>query len=253
MTPHLGASTHEAQIDVAIDIADQVLSVLKGQSSPYAINAPVFSPETMSSLGAYLPVAEQVGELFAQMHEGQLGTLEVVYNGDLSQSDTAPLTAAVLKGLLKTVSEETVTLMNATLVAKSRGLTISEKKSAEEFENYANAISLRAVNAGSKEVVGTLVYGVPHIVRMNQYRVDVVPGNSYMLIADHIDQPGVIGRVGTLLGKVDINIAFMQVGRVNPRGQALMVLGVDDAIPAETVKAIQEVENVGTVKVVRLS
>jgi D-3-phosphoglycerate dehydrogenase len=252
MTPHLGASTTEAQFDVAIDIADQVLSVLKGESSPYAINAPVFSPETMTALGAYLPVGEKIGALFAQMHEGQLGALEVVYNGDLAQYDTAPLTAAIVKGLLQTVSEEMVTLMNANLVAKSRGLAISEKKSAEEFENFANTITLRAAGAGSKEVVGTLVYGVPHIVRLNNYRMDVIPGDSYMLIAEHIDKPGVIGKVGTLLGKADINIAFMQVGRVDPRGQALMVLGVDDPIPANVVKDIQAVENVGTVKVVKL-
>lgn len=252
-TPHLGASTREAQVGVAVDVANQVLAVLRGEPVRYAVNAPALSPEALAALGAYLPVAEVVGSLFSQLQEGQLGPLEVVYNGDIALLDTAPLTAAVLKGLLQPVSEEHVTLMNAMLIARGRGLTVSEKKTSESVENYTNLITLRTEKRdGVREVAGTMVHGRPHIVRLNDYRVDVEPNGGYVLIAEHTDRPGMIGKVGTIMGKADINISSMQVGRSTARGPAMMVLALDDPIPDQVLDEVSAIEDIGRIRVVRL-
>lgn len=253
LTPHLGASTQEAQVGVAVDVANQILAVLRGQPAMYAVNAPVFLPETLAALGPYLPVAEAVGSLFSQLREGQLGAVEVAYNGEIGQYDTTPLTAAVLKGLLQQVSEENVTLMNATLIAKGRGLAVTEKKSVDTVENHANLISLRTADrAGVGEVSGTLVSGQTHIVRVNEYRVDFVPTGGNILIGEHTDAPGVIGKVGTIMGKADINISSMVVGRLAARGQAIMILSLDDPVSDEVLEAVRAVENLANLRVVQL-
>ncbi len=252
-TPHLGASTREAQVGVAVDVANQVLAVLRGEPAMYAVNAPVFLPETLAALGAFLPAAEVVGSLFSQLQEGQLGPLEIVYSGDIAEHDTAPLTAAVLKGLLQPVSEEHVTLMNAMLLARGRGLAVREQKCGQSAENYANLISLRSGRPdGLREVAGTLVNGRPHIVRLNDYRVDFVPTDSYVLFGEHTDRPGIIGKVGTIMGRADINISFMQVGRKVARGRAMMILGLDDPIPDEVLAEVRAVEDIGNIRLVRL-
>lgn len=252
-TPHLGASTKEAQVGVAVDVASQVLAVLRGEPAMYAVNAPAFLPEAMAALGAYLPVAEMVGSLFSQLQEGQLGPLEILYSGVVAEHDTTPLTAAVLKGLLQPVSEEHVTLMNAMLLAKGRGLVVREQKSSESVENYTNLICLRSgLTGGVREVAGTMVNGRPHIVRLNDYRVDFVPTDSYILFGEHTDRPGIIGRVGTIMGRADINISFMQVGRKIARGRAMMILGLDDPIPDEVLAEVRAIEDIGNIRVVRL-
>lgn len=252
VTPHIGASTREAQVGVAVDVANQVLAVLRGEPAVYAVNAPVFLPETLAALGPYLPVAEHIGSLFSQLQEGQVGPLEIVYNGEIAQYDTTPLTAAVLKGLLQPVSEDHVTLMNALLIAKGRGLAVREQKSGESVENYTNLIRLRSsTNQGIREVAGTMVHGETHIVRLNQYRVDVVPTGGYLLLAEHNDRPGIIGKVGTIMGKADINISFMQVGRIVPRGEALMVLSLDEPITPEVLAAVKAEEDIVNVRAVR--
>jgi D-3-phosphoglycerate dehydrogenase len=250
VTPHLGASTEEAQVRVATEVAEQVLAALRGQPVRYAVNLPL-RPEAAGVLWPYLGLAEKLGALCMQLIEGQLTNVEVTYLGSIAEHDTSPLKAAVIKGLLQTATEEHINIVNAHLVAKSRGLNITEQKRPDGADGHTSLITVRAkATGGVVEVAGTIVRDEPHILRIGEFWVDVVP-SGYALLSRHQDRPGVIGRVGTLLGQHDINISYMQVGRLAPRGQALMILGVDEPVPEELRQQIASFPDMQYVKLVR--
>lgn len=251
-TPHLGASTAEAQERVATDVAKQVIAVLHGEPAPYAVNAPLIPPETLAALAPYMQVAVQVGSLATQLSAGQLGNVEIEYTGEIANYDTTPLKAAVIKGLLAPISEENVTIVNANFVAEHRGLRISERKSPSAHDVYANLLSVcLTTSAGTTTVTGTMAYDGPHIVRINDFWVDVPPGDGYLLLCENLDRPGMIGKVGTILGEADININAMRVGG-NKRGRALMVLGLDEPVPPDILKQINDVPDIYQARLVRL-
>lgn len=251
-TPHLGASTKEAQVSVAVDVAGQVLAVLRGQPARYAVNVPLIPPDTLSIIGPYMTLAERLGRLATQLAEGQLEAIGITYQGDIAQHDVTPLKASTIKGLLDPISEERVNLVNANIVAKSRGLRIIEQKGTTS-ENYSNLITVEVTTSkGTTTVSGTVLRGAPHIVQIDGYWVDLVPTDGHLLVSQHLDRPGMIGSVGTLLGNADINISFMQVGRLTQRGKALMVLGLDEAIPDDQLTKILAIPDVYTAKVVQL-
>lgn len=252
-TPHLGASTEEAQIGAAIEVAQQVVAVLQGQPARYAVNVPSIRPETLASLAPYLRLAEKLGHLLAQLGTGPVSRLEISYSGEIASFDTTPLKAAVVNGLLREASPERVNLVNALLVARNRGLHVVEQKSEEPSDNYTNLIALRIDGAGSfiRKVAGTVINGDPHVVRVDEYRVDVVPTGTYLLFCHHTDEPGVIGRIGMLLGNHDVNISFMQVGRLRRRGEAMMVLGLDEPI-SEDDELFRRILEEGSIRAARL-
>ncbi|MBI2887091.1 MAG: phosphoglycerate dehydrogenase [Chloroflexi bacterium] len=253
VTPHLGASTEEAQTNVAVDVAQEVMAVLQGQPARYAVNVPLVSPETMGVIAPFLPVASLIGNVVTQLCEGQLGEVRVFYEGELAEHDVTPLKAAVIGGMLQSISEERVTLVNASLIAQHRGLRIIEQMG-PAHENYSNLITVEATTSAGRTVVsGTLLRGHPHIVQVNGYWLDLeAEAAPYLLLCENLDRPGRIGAVGTLLGNADINIAFMQVGRDKPRGMALMVLGLDEPIGEEQRQAILDIGDVYSVKLVRV-
>lgn len=253
VTPHLGASTEEAQTNVAVDVAEEIVAVLRGMPARYAVNTPLVSAEAMKAIAPFFPVATMCGNIALQLSEGQLAEVHIYYEGEIAEHDVAPLKAAVIGGLLQSVSEERVTLVNASLVAQSRGLKIIEQMGPSR-ENYNNLITVEArTSAGSTVVSGTLMRGQPHIVQVNGYWLDVEVGSAaYLLFCENLDRPGRIGAVGTLLGNADINIAFMQVGRNKPRGTALMVLGLDEPAPEEQRQAIRDIGDVYSVKQARV-
>ena len=251
-TPHLGASTAEAQTTVAVDVAEQVLTVLKGRPARYAVNAPLMSPETASVLTPFLPLASDVGRLCAQLAEGNMGTITIKYEGGIAEHDTAALKAAVLGGLLESATEERVTLVNASIIAESRGLKVIEQKTTT-CENYANLIGVEVnTDAGTTTVAGTLMRGQTHIVQVNSYWIDIVPTGGYFLFSDHRDRPGLIGAVGGVTGDADVNISSMQVGRLEPRGRALMVLALDKMVDESVRRKLLAIPDVYSVKVVKL-
>ncbi|MPZ13161.1 MAG: phosphoglycerate dehydrogenase [Chloroflexi bacterium] len=251
-TPHLAASTVEAQVNVAVELAEQIVAVLEGRPAAFAVNAPAVSAETARVLTPYAQMAQVLGNLATQLAEGQLRRVEITYSGEIAEYDTAAPRAAVIRGLLQPISEETVTLVNATIVARNRGLNITERKSGET-ENYANLITVRVeTDRGRSLVGGTIIAAEPHIVRIDDYWVSVVPTGGYVLLTHHTDQPGMIGRLGTILGENDINISAMQVGRERPRGPALMLSFVDDPIPPKVFKRIREIPGFEYVKAVRI-
>ncbi len=267
-TPHLGASTEEAQIGVATDVAEQIVSVLHGNFPRAAVNAPLILPETLQVLQPYMCLVEQMGRLYTQLQPGPLNKIEFSCSGDIANYDLRPLQAALIKGLLESISDAHVNMINAPLLAKQWGLEIIEQKSTTPAE-FANLITLRMLNvngyassfagkpgSGDEHVEvlsGTVMHGEPRIVRVGRYWAEFVP-QGYILFCRNPDQPGMIGRVGTILGKANVNIRHMDVGPIvrtprqrdpqQPPDTALMIVSVDDPIPPQ---ALQEIGSEGDI------
>ena len=251
LTPHLGASTAEAQVAVAEEIADQVIDVLAGRSARYAVNAPLLTPETAEALAPYLPLAETLGRFFAQFCRTGVRTLTLEIAGDLSAFDGSPLVAAVLRGLLETSTTERVNLVNAGALAKARGITVVERKT-PDASPFAAQLSLSGESRGrTTTVAGTVAAGEARLTRLNEYRLDMEP-SDVMLITRHSDRPGMIGRIGQTLGQADVNISAMHLGRSAPRADALMVLALDDDVPPDVAEAIRTQEAVLDLWTIRL-
>jgi len=252
VTPHLAASTTEAQATAAKEVAVQIIDVFKGQPARYAVNAPFIPVEVLSVLAPFMKVAATVGRLVSQLAEGQMNAIQVKYEGEISNYDTSALKAAVVGGLLEEISEERINLVNANLVATQRGLTVIEQKEVT-CENYASLINVEVTtSAGVTTVAGTIIHGQSHIVRVNNYWLDIAPAEGYFLFLDHRERPGLMGAVGTITGDADINISSMTVSRLKPRGQALAVLALDEPLPEECQQQILSISNVSTVKLVKL-
>ncbi|MEJ7748360.1 MAG: phosphoglycerate dehydrogenase [Candidatus Limnocylindrales bacterium] len=251
LTPHLGASTAEAQTLVAEEVAQQVLDVLDGRSARYAVNAPLLTPETARALAPYLPLAETLGRFFAQFSRDGLKTLTVEIAGELAAHDASPLMAAVLRGLLETATTERVNLVNAGALAKARGITVVERKT-PDAGSYAAQIGLSSEGpSGAVAVAGTVAGGEARITRLGDYRLDMEPA-AVMLITRHTDKPGMVGRIGAILGEADVNISAMHLARSRPREDALMILALDDAVPPAVEQAIRRQDAVLDLWVVRL-
>ena len=253
VTPHLGASTAEAQERVALDVVEQVLAVLRGEPARYAVNAPLIPPETYSFLAPYLPVAMRTASLAVQLCECHLGEVEIDYAGEVAAHDTTPLRAAAVRGLLAPISEEHVNIVNVDIVVQRRGLRVTERRG-PSHETYANLISvtIRGPDGRRTTVSGTLAHDGPHIVAINEFPVDIPPAEGYLLVCENQDRPGMIGAVGTLLGNFDVNISFMNVGRHEKRGRALMVLTLDEPLTPEQLNAVRQIPNIYSARQARL-
>jgi len=251
LTPHLGASTAEAQVAVAEEVADQVIDVLAGRSARYAVNAPLLTPETAEAIGPYLPLAEVLGKFFAQFARTGVRTLTLEIAGEPAQHDGSPLVAAALRGLLETSTTERVNLVNAGALAKARGITVVERRTGEA-DPYAALLTLSGETAGGiTTVAGTVMNGEPRLTRLNDYWIDMAPADV-MLITRHQDKPGTMGRIGLMLGEADVNISGMHLARSGPRADALMILALDDDVPDPVAAAIRGHEAVLDLWVIRL-
>lgn len=243
LTPHLGASTAEAQVLVAEEASQQVLDVLDGRPARYAVNAPLLTPETARAIAPYLPLAETLGRFFSRFARGAVATLTLEVAGELAEHDVTPLQAAVLRGLLEGTTTERVNLVNAAHLAKARGLTVVERKTPDAGA-FATLVTVSGeVDGKLRTVAGTLANGEARFVRLDDYWLDVAPA-PWMLVTLHIDRPGMIGRVGQLLGAADINISAMHLGRSAPRSDAVMFLALDDAVPPDVAAAIRAIPGV---------
>ncbi len=252
VTPHLGASTTEAQTLAATEIAKQVIDIFNGQPARYAVNAPLISVDAMPLMVPFLKVATTVGNLASYLGEGQLKSIQIKYEGEIAIYDTNALKAAVLGGLLERLTEERVNIVNATIVASKRGIKVFEQKEAAG-ENYANLITLEVTtSAGVITVSGTVLRGETHIVQVNNYWIDIVSTGGYFLFSDHRDRPGLIGAVGKITGDADINISYMYLSRLKPRGQALMILALDEPLPEKQIQQILALPDVYSAKVVKI-
>ena len=251
-TPHLGASTKEAQTNVAIDVAEQIVDVFEGRSARSAVNMPALSPEVLAQVQPYLPLAQKMASLVMGIIDGRCSKVEVRLLGELANIESGPITRAVLVGMLSPVMGETVNYVNAPLMAKTRGIEVTETKHAD-FDDYASLLSIRVkTDKCEKEVCGTLFEGREmRIVQMGGYPMDFVP-DGVVLVSAHQDTPGIIGHVGTLLGNEHINIAYMYVGRKTAGDKAIMVLSVDTPVPENVIAKIVQLPGIEAVKQVQL-
>ncbi|KAI3773249.1 hypothetical protein L1987_47774 [Smallanthus sonchifolius] len=255
-TPHLGASTKEAQEGVAVEIAEAVVGALQGELSATAVNAPMVPPEVLSELAPYVALAEKLGRLAVQLVSGGSGikSVKVVYRSgrDPDDLDTRLLRAMITKGIIEPISDSVINLVNADFIAKQKGLGISEERvPANSSLQPVDSIQVRISNVNSKfqsalsengeiSVEGRVKYGKPHLSRVGSFEVDVsLEGN--LILCRQVDQPGMIGRVGGILGENNVNVSFMSVGRTVRRKKAIMAIGVDEEPDKDTLNKIGHV------------
>jgi D-3-phosphoglycerate dehydrogenase len=238
VTPHLGASTVEAQDKAGASIAEMVRLALVGEFVPHAVNVSA-GAEVSEVVRPFLPLAEKLGMLLTGLARGAVSAIECQYHGRIAEVDTRALTLALIKGVLSGVVHEPLSYVNAPIIARERGMAVSEMRSAVSSD-YVNLIALRAeTEDGEASVAGTLVgkRNAERVMQVLGYDVEMAPA-TYMLFFAYEDRPGVIGRVGTILGQHDVNIATMDVGRPTRGGTALMALTLDSAVTPEIIEEI---------------
>ena len=254
VTPHIGADTEEAQTNVGLTIAKEVLSALRGEMVPNAVNLPTLLPQELESMKHFLTLGEILGKVYHQIEKDAVENVAITYKGEVATLETSMLTRAVLKGLFEPVLKEQVNYVNATVIAESRGITVTEsKETAAATSSYLNLIKLEI---GGKKGVFTIsgtVFGRDElrIVEVCGYEFDVTP-SPYMLVAQNSDMPGMIGQIGTLLGVSKVNIATMQVSRNHKENKAMMFLTVDSEVEKETVRLIGSIDGIIKVNFVKL-
>jgi D-3-phosphoglycerate dehydrogenase / 2-oxoglutarate reductase len=250
VTPHLGASTAEAQVNVAADVADQIVEYLRGGSPRYAVNAPSINAEELARLRPYLELARKMGSLAAQLSSGGVSRVICSYAGELTDVDTTLLTAEVLRGLLGHYSDARVNAVNAKTVARSMGVDVDEHTTTRSVD-HTNSMFVEVVGEQRLLVAGTHFEGVPRITRIDDFRVDMHPVGTF-LVVQHEDRPGVIAAVSTLLASNDINIARIELGRDRPRGQAVMLMEIDDPVDGAMLERLATVAKLEQLRQVRL-
>ncbi len=246
-TPHIAASTAEAQVSVAFDVAEEVAAVLAGDLPRFAVNAPALPPEELAYLRPFADLTERLAALHAQLFGGRVSVIELDCEGELAEHDVTLLTAAAIKGLLQPFTEERINAVNARLIAGSRGIKLVERRS-RAHSSYASLVTVRMQD---HEIAGTVLMGELRAVRIDSFRVDLVPEGRF-LVSRHEDRPGVVGRVGSILGEHDVNIASMQVGRDAPRGNAMMILAVDDRVRPDVLGKLRDVAGMSDLRYVEL-
>ncbi len=251
VTPHLGASTNEAQELVAIELAEQLLEVFKGRPAKYAVNAPVVVPEALAILAPFVDVGMLLGRIATQIAQGQVNSITIRYEGEIAKHDSLFLKAAIVGGLLSPVSEERVNAVNVNHIVGQRGMKVNEEKGSESGA-YRNLLAVELhTSQGKTTVAGTSAFGHTHIVQVNDYRMDVRISNGYMLFIENQDRPGMIGAIGTIAGKADVNISFMEVGRLSSRGRAIMAIGLDEPMPDAALKQILAIPGILSARLVK--
>ena len=258
-TPHLGASTQEAQERVAIDIATETVKVLRGRPSPAAVNTPLIDPESLEAVGPYLSVAEVCGRLVTQLASGQWQDIVIRYRGEIANHDVTPLKASVVSGLLAPISDEHVNLVNVNNVIAHRGWQIAEQKSSDA-EPYTSTITVELrTSVGAYSLMGTLEHGRAAVVEINGFHVhisgprlrtgseiDIGAEHLHLLVLRNEDRPGRIGEVGMALGRLEVNIAAMDVGFSpdDPTEMSMMALTISRALSVDEVGAIAAIDGV---------
>ena len=253
LTPHLGGSTAEAQEQVAEDVALQVIDVLNDRPARYAVNAPIIPPKDLDYLIPFIDLSERLGRFLQQVSgEGGINRIEIAAHGDLANFDLAYIKAGAIKGLLSNVTDIRVNLVNAPSLAEKRGIDLVEQRLHQHEARYETLLAVTiSTPTETWTVRGTVLQGSPYIIGINDLWVDF-PANGHLLLSSHRDRPGIIGRIGTLLGQSDINISFMHVGRRGPRTDAIMVLGTDEPTPPPIMEQLSAISHITWLRVVTL-
>ncbi|OGC03659.1 phosphoglycerate dehydrogenase [candidate division WOR-1 bacterium RIFOXYA12_FULL_43_27] len=253
VTPHLGASTEEAQVNVAIDVVEQIIEVLKGGIARSPVNIPSFKAEVLQKIQPFIPLAEKLGSLAGQLIQGGISKVEIAYSGEIAEFEVAPLTSAALKGMLEPLLGPTVNFVNAQFIAKERKVEVTEKKQ-KEVKNFASLIVIKIVTDKATHEVGGTVFGKNDfkLVNLDGFSIDASPV-GYLLVLGNIDRPGMIGKVGSLLGKHNINIASMDVGRQKVGEKAVMVLNIDNPVAEEALNELKKIDGIFDARLIKFA
>lgn len=252
ITPHLGASTEEAQINVAVDVANQISGYLKGEGKLSAVN--LTGMDISQEIKPYLNISVKIGQIVGQLSNGSIKKIEVDYKGELAEMSNKALTTAVIKGILSPALKDTVNYVNAQTVAKDRGISISETNSTEEI-NYKSVITVKASfdNEEEKIVSGTIVSdSEERIINVDNFHINFIP-KGILLATQNIDKPGMVGKVGTLLGQNNVNIARMDLGRDSKEQKAMMMINIDESISDELIQELREMEGILDTRLINIS
>jgi len=249
-TPHLGAATDQAQVNVAIAVAEQVRDYLIHDIVGNAVNVPSISRELYDQIRPYIRLGEKLGRFQGQICDGPIEQIEIEYSGDAAELNVAPITLAVLKGLLEAVTDQ-VNMVNAPTLARQHGIKVVESKTSRT-ENFASAIMTRVTGCQNRDIRGAIFHGdQPRIVRIDDFMLEAIPEGPTLFILNK-DQPGVVGTVGTALGEAGINISRMQLALQPERGEAAMLVNIDRAPDASTLERLRRVSNMISVQLVDL-
>ena len=249
-TPHLGASTEQAQLNVSIAVAEQVRDFLLTGAIRNAVNVPSISPELLEQVRPYLRLGEKLGRFQSQLSPGAIEEIEIEYAGEVAELRVAPITIAVLKGLLERFSDR-VNMVNAPLIAQERGIRVVETKSSRPLD-FASAIITRVRGTVDRLIAGAIFHGgQPRIVRIDDFMLEAIPEGPTILLHNH-DRPGVVGAVGCLLGDARINISRMQLALVRERAEAAMLVNVDQMPADEVMEKLRALPHMITAQLVDL-
>jgi D-3-phosphoglycerate dehydrogenase len=252
VTPHLGAATEEAQVQVAVDIAQQVVDFLLEGTVRQAVNIPAVSPKELEVLGPHLTLGERLGRLVAQLISETPTEVTIGLGGEAANLKAEPITAAVVKGLLSGFLDEALNYVNAPFIARERGIAIKETRS-RETTDFVNTLSVMVKTASGEHEVAGAVLGnrAMRLIRIDGFRVESVP-EGYFLMLRNRDVPGVVGTVGTLLGQAQVNIAGLELGRDRAGGMALSLFAVDGPVPAAVLDQLKSVPAIVSASLLKL-
>ncbi|MEM9175068.1 MAG: phosphoglycerate dehydrogenase [Myxococcota bacterium] len=249
-TPHLGASTEQAQINVAVAVAEQIRDYLLNGEVRNSINVPTVSPEQAEAVAPYIGLGEKLGAFQGQLAQGRVDVVEVEYSGDVAELKVAPITIAVLKGILSSV-RESVNLVNASHIAQELGIKVIETKVARA-DDFASRVTVKVKGVVDRLVAGAVFHGdQPRIVRIDDFMLEAIPEGQTLLIHNH-DQSGVVGTVGTLLGNANINISRMQLALHESRGEACMLVNIDQDPGEAVLSSLRDADNMIAVQLLEL-
>ncbi len=251
VTPHLGANTFEAQTNVAIDVSREILNLLDGKPVENAVNIARFDPDLMAQMRPFMELAALLGDFISQLAPENPGKVIFNYTGKLAAHDCMPITVAGLAALLNRCTDQEINMVNASLVAERRGLIVEQSRSTES-NFFSNLITMSLETPqGKRTIAGTLFEGTPKIVKMRDFDTDFTP-EEHMLVMHYDDRPGLIGKIGTILGEAQVNIGAMNLGRRIKGGEAMVVLSVDSPVGEETLAKLSEAIGARFVKAVYL-
>lgn len=251
-TPHLGASTSEAQEGVALIIAEQLADYLLRGVVTNAVNVPSVSDDVLAQVGPYLTLGEMLGSLHMQIAKGGVEEVNIEYCGELAELNTGPITVAFLKGLFTPILKDAVNYVNAPVIAKGRGIRVVESKS-DRADDFINTLSVKVTTSKSEEVLVGTVFGhsEPRLVRLNDFRLEALPSGPMLLVFNN-DVPGVIGALGSTLGAAGVNISRMTVGREEESNQNIILLSTNELVSKELLEEVMGLKNIADAQVLDL-
>ena len=251
VTPHLGANTFEAQTNVAVDVSREILNLLEGKPVENAVNIARFDPDLMAQMRPFMTLAEVLGDFISQLAPENPSKVSFSYTGKLAAYDCMPITVAGLAALLNRCTDQEVNMVNANLVAERRGLVVEQSRSTES-QFFSNLITLNLETPqGQRTIAGTLFEGRPKIVKMRDFDTDFTP-EEHMLVMTYVDRPGLIGKIGTILGEAEVNIGAMNLGRRGKGGEAMVVLSVDSPVNETIIGKLKDAVGARFVRAVHL-